>query len=98
MACFYVVMLAALARATMLRDFAVEPEQVHIALTERQGEMRAIWITLIEKDDVGDCKWAQQSTDPKSVAATTHTYPDGGFNGTIHQCIMTGLVEGGAYR
>jgi hypothetical protein len=89
---------AAVERRT-LDDFASSaPEQIHIALTENSGEMRVQWATMVGMDVAGSCLWGVTSgTYAKSAAAEKHAYTDGGFTGTLHSCIMTGLESGKQY-
>jgi hypothetical protein len=62
--------------------------------------MRVSWATMEPPDVVshGICAWGTTSgTYPKSADAEKHTYKDGGFNGTLHSCVMTGLTSGERY-
>ena len=60
--------------------------------------MRATWVTMAENDQPGSCSFKKiDSGNPTEAIATTHSYPDGGFKGTIHECVMKGLLSGQQY-
>lgn len=74
---------------------ALRVEQVHLSLTETPvAEMRAMWViqTPIGSAPAGFCEYGTAGGAMGSkAAATTATYSEDGFAGTIYDAVMTGL-------
>lgn len=80
---------------------AVSPEQVHISFTENANEIRVAFAVMVAQSAIAGAPivhWGGQSGAlSQSAPGTTHTYGDGGFNGTLCESIMTGLQSGNRY-
>ena len=73
------------------------PEQIHISLGGSAGEMRVTWVTLMDMP-APMCKWGTvQGEYTQSAAAVSDTFPNGGWVGMIHTCVMTGLAPDARY-
>jgi hypothetical protein len=69
------------------------PEQLHLSLTERVGEMRVMWVRptlpLSEAPSDEGCVYGpSEDAMTTYVQAASHTYSDGGFKGSIFNVIL----------
>ena len=79
----------------------VTPEGIHLAYTGRAGELRIMWSTLKETPD-STVQWDVENgweTDmwASSASGTQTTYNHGGWVGTLHDVLVTGLTPGQRY-
>lgn len=78
-------------------SFAQSPEQVHLSLTENAGEMRVIWIVQVNFNTQGQYRTGNCSVGLTSgkysatFTATSSTYSEQGFNGTIFNAVLKNL-------
>jgi len=78
---------------------SMNPEQVHIALTENAGEMRVTFAIVPAATSAVNAvvKCNVTGGTSQSYGATNHTYIDGGFDGTIFEAVITDLEDAKAY-
>ena len=79
-------------------ESAIEPEQVHLALTGNLSEMSVSWVTL-NKTQTSTVQWGpgpctSGGSFPSSSSGFTRTYTQGGWLGIVHIALMTGLQPG----
>jgi len=73
------------------------PEQIHIALTENEGEMRATWSTFGAPTPGNQIYYGiKQNTYKYNATATAYTYTDGDFTGEMHTGLMK-VTDGKRY-
>ena len=74
------------------------PEQLHLALTGRAGEMVATWVTL-NATAASVARWgpAGGGAFPSSAVGSARTYRNGGWVGIIHEATLTGLAAGARF-
>eukprot|EP00239_Pterosperma_sp_CCMP1384_P008567 CAMPEP_0197858816 /NCGR_PEP_ID=MMETSP1438-20131217/32891_1 /TAXON_ID=1461541 /ORGANISM="Pterosperma sp., Strain CCMP1384" /LENGTH=513 /DNA_ID=CAMNT_0043475087 /DNA_START=119 /DNA_END=1657 /DNA_ORIENTATION=+ len=81
----------------------VVPQQIHLALTGDATQMAVTWVTKtatpapavsFEVASATDQQRQQVQSAATVVAAKTHTYTGGGWEGFIHTAVMTGLAPG----
>ena len=75
------------------------PEQLHLSLGAHPSEMVVSWLTYEPMLRPSVFFWEQGKTASiGNVAATTSTYTEGGWQGTIYNATLSGLKMGTSYR